>query len=595
MVGTLSVSSEAESASRCGDVPGIHPIIVRTGSSCMFSNMHRLLDRRDALALAALSAIGVGVPLWLSWTTGAIGLPSLDDWVYIRGADSLFLTGLIDMPGHTAASVGQIVMVQPFLWLSGGSSWAYTAFGLVMTFVGLVATYLLARRFVGLGSAVMVVLLVEAFPGFAREAASFMTDVPAYSMTLVCVLLGVRWLDDGRRLDLAASLGAGVLAVSIREFAIAAPAAVLIISWFQCRPPERRWLSGMAGLALAGLAADLVIASSIPGRFAPRPDLGRVLLVGPVFVALSAVLLPAIALGLPRRLSTLLQTHVIVGATIVSIALIIPWGSHAGNSWTQTGVGGDLLLSGTRADVFGAGAWTLSAQVASLAAILAAALVVRWTQTYDNRVRSTTRWSHLGTLARNRSGLPALFLLATSAELVVFAPFFIYDRYLFVMVPVAAILLLINGSGPSVIGKRHAFSHAAFVWLAVSAFIIAANSFAYDSARWRLGQAAVAMGYEAQTVDAGYAWIGSHARGAVRQDLPAPNMTWNIDRWSLLNPCAVLSNSPLSDSTLRLIRVDRSAYLQYLFFGPEEPLYLYGAVVDGCPPVPATIEPFATP
>jgi len=35
--------------------------------------------------------------------------------------------------------------------------------------------------------------------------------------------------------------------------------------------------------------------------------------------------------------------------------------------------------------------------------------------------------------------------------------------------------------------------------------------------------------------------------------------------------------------------VDRSAYLQFLFFGPAEPLYLYGALVDGCPPPPAAV------
>ena len=77
------------------------------------------------------------------------------------------------MPGHTAASIGQLVMVQPFLWLSGGNPWAFTAFGLAMGGIGLASTYLLARRFVGTGSAILVVLLVEAFPGLlAKRRAS---------------------------------------------------------------------------------------------------------------------------------------------------------------------------------------------------------------------------------------------------------------------------------------------------------------------------------------------------------------------------------------------------------------------------------------
>ena len=88
------------------------------------------VGRGDNVALAALALAGVGIPLWLAATAGAIGIPTSDDWVYIRGADSLFRAGTIDMPRHTAASIGQLLMVQPLLGLSGGDPWAYTAFGL---------------------------------------------------------------------------------------------------------------------------------------------------------------------------------------------------------------------------------------------------------------------------------------------------------------------------------------------------------------------------------------------------------------------------------------------------------------------------------
>ena len=64
--------------------------------------------------------------------------------------------------------------------------------------------------------------------------------------------------------------------------------------------------------------------------------------------------------------------------------------------------------------------------------------------------------------------------------------------------------------------------------------------------------------------------------------------TWYKDVLSAESPCAVLSNSPLDNSDLRLVGVERSAYRQYLFFGPAEPLYLYGSLADGCPqPSPA--------
>ena len=206
----------------------------------MVEGMLGRIGRRDVLAIAVLGLVALGIPLWLSAAAGAIGVPGNDAWVYMRGADSLYRTGSIDMPGHTAAAIGQIVMVQPLLWLSGGNPWAFTAFGLVMALIGVAATYLLARRFVGTGSAVMVGLLVVAFPGFARESAAFMTDVPAFTLIMLCLLLGTRWLQgDGGRATLVASLAAGVLGVSIREFAIAAPSAILVAAWARNRADER--------------------------------------------------------------------------------------------------------------------------------------------------------------------------------------------------------------------------------------------------------------------------------------------------------------------------------------------------------------------
>jgi hypothetical protein len=78
----------------------------------MVEGMLRRVGRRDMFALATLGLAGSGIPLWLSAAAGAIGIPSNDDWVYMRAAGSLFRTGSVDMPGHTAASIGQLVMDQ---------------------------------------------------------------------------------------------------------------------------------------------------------------------------------------------------------------------------------------------------------------------------------------------------------------------------------------------------------------------------------------------------------------------------------------------------------------------------------------------------
>jgi Dolichyl-phosphate-mannose-protein mannosyltransferase len=559
----------------------------------MVEGMLGRIGRRDMLALATLGLIGIGIPLWLSAAAGAIGVPGNDDWVYMRAAGSLFRTGSVDMPGHTAASIGQIVMVQPLLWLSGGSSWAFTAFGLVMALIGVASTYLLARGFVGTGSAVMVVLLVEAFPGFARETASFMTDVPAYALAVLCLLLGTRWLQgEGRRVTLVASLVAGLFGVSIREFAIAAPVAILVAAWARNRADERVWLAGVSGIFAAGVAWVLIVAASIPGRGGlVAPDLWRLILLGPAFTTVAAVLLPAVALGVGRRMATFSPEQIILGAGLVGLVFVLPYGSLVGYLWMQNGLGGNSLLSGTRASVIDAGAWAISSQLASFAAILVAALAFRWGQRNLARVNSLSTAKAVAIrIARRRDGPLFLFIVAYTAELVVFASVSgIFDRYLFLLVPATAILILRGPAQPSHFGRSRALAHGAFAWLAASAFVIATNSFAYDAARYRGGEAAVAMGYDARTVDAGYEWVGYHAAGA---EDPGPNaygLTWYESFWSSFRPCAVLSNSPLDSPAFKLIRVDRSAYLQYLFFGPAEPLFLYGALADGCPPPPAVV------
>ena len=556
-----------------------------------FEDVNTRIDRRDLAALAILCLAAVGIPLWLSAAAGAIGIPSNDDWVYMRAAGTLYRTGTLDVTGHSAAFIGQLLMVQPLLWLSGGASWAFEAFGLLMALVAVASTYLLARRFVATGSAVMVVLLVVAFPGFVRQSASFMTDGPTFAFIALCLLLGVRWLQgDGGRATLLASLVAGLVGVSIREFALAAPVAILVAAWARSRAEERTGLAWLTGLVAAGVACVLLAADSLPGHGAPvGMDLARLGLLAPTFVTFAAALLPAIALGLGRGLMRISPAHLLLGAALVLLVSVIPYGPFVGNYWMATGFVGDIpLLYGTRDPVIGAFAWAVSQQVALLAAILLAALAFRWGDGNLAGVRTLRAAGERALwIARSREGPLFLFLAGYAAELAAFALVgSLYDRYLYPLVPVAAILLLGGPAQAVRVSRSLVLACGATAWLAVSAFLIAANSFAYDAARWRAGDAAVAVGYDPVTVDAGLEWVQDHS--STSRD-PGSN-TYGVtayDDWYMTSaPCAVVSNSTLSSGTYTLIRVDRSAYRQYLFFGAEEPLYIYGAATDGCPTPP---------
>lgn len=542
------------------------------------------LGVKDAAVLSALLVAAVGLPTWLAASVGAIGIPASDDWVYVHGADSLFRSGVIDMPGRTAAAVGQLVMVQPLLWVSGGAPWAFTAYGLAMTAIAVASSFLLARRFIGTESAALVALLLTVFPGFARMSTSFMTDIPCLALIMVCLLQGDRWVSgDAGRLALLTSIAAGLAAVSIREFAIAAPGAVLAASWVRSRPSERAFQVVATITFLIGLLAVIFVAALVRGRGTTEPQLAGLLLVGPLFATSAAGLLPALALGIGRRLAGLTPLQVLLGAGIASLSLVMAWGSPNGNMWMQQGFAGDLLLSGKRPDLFATSWWGLSRQLASLSLVLLVVSVLTWAQPLGQwRVSLPTAIRYVGRVG-GRDGILALFLLAYAVEVLLFAPFSVSDRYALPFVPAAAILLLHGRPQAFRFGRSLAVAHGALVWLTISASLIAANSFAYDAARWREGEAAVALGYQPRSIDAGYEWVGFHGVAIARPGVPADNTAWSGTRWALINPCAVVSNTELHDAKLRLIHVNRSAYLLYLVVGPEQPLYLYGALTANCP------------
>ena len=543
-------------------------------------------------------------------TAGTVGIPTIDDWVYMRGADSLFRSGHVDMPGHTAAVVGQLVLVQPFLWLSHGDRWAYPAFGLVAAALGLVASYALARRFVGVGSAAIVAFSVAAMPGFARESASFMTDVPSFSLAMLSLVFGSIWIERGRPGALALCVGFGIIAASVREFAIAAPVAVLATNLLVNRA-TRPWTATAAIVLGLGLASVAFISGSVSGRGVPLTSWGseRLILLFPAFVTLAAVVLPALSIAIGRILPTLSAAGVIAGVGLVSLGFVQPWGEWTGgggNLWTPTGVMGDGLLRGIRETVIGGRAWAMSAQLAFFAAVLLATLAIQWGQRTIEAVR--TRGLERGLMSRmvqGPDGFLKVFATLYALELVAVAVVYsVWDRYLFPLVPVAGILLIRTRGTTLVPGRSLAFSHAALAWLAISAFAIAANSFAYDGARWRAGEAAVALGYDDSTIDAGYEWVGDHAIGPGRLQGVAYGQAW-FEGIMWPNPvCVVISNSPrdaanfldksavpLVDETSRIVRVNSEAYRQYLFFGPPQPLYLIGIERSACPTPPVAAPP----
>ena len=120
--------------------------------------------------------------------------------------------------------------------------------------------------------------------------------------------------------------------------------------------------------------------------------------------------------------------------------------------------------------------------------------------------------------------------------------------------------------------------------LAATSLVLLANANAFEAARWRMGELAVARGIPAGTVDAGLEWVAFHATGVAKPYAKAPAGWSRYEAWwPSFRLCAMASTSPIDRPDLTLIEADAAAYRLLLWFGPNEPLYLYRAAGAGCP------------
>ena len=192
--------------------------------------------RTDAAALVGLTVLSIGLPLLVAWAGGALGIPRNDDFSYEGILFHWSKTGTLRFDNWPAMTlVGQLAMARPLVEIVGPR---VTALQLLTTFVGAVgvcATYLLLCRVTMRRIAVAAVLTTALGPLWAPLAASFMTDLWAYSAMVLCLLVGCVGLSStgGRRMSLLTlSVAIGLIAVSIRESGIVAPVAVLgVASW----------------------------------------------------------------------------------------------------------------------------------------------------------------------------------------------------------------------------------------------------------------------------------------------------------------------------------------------------------------------------
>ncbi len=553
--------------------------------------------REDRSGIAI--ALGVVAVSWaMAAIGGAVGIPRTDDWAFGRVAFDWARTGHVRLVGWGQMSlIGLVAWAQPWIHVFGAHRWVLDLAGALLVAAGLVAAHRLARTVLRDREATIAVLCVVACPGFVRDATTFMTDGPALALSTVCLLAGVHAARAdgpvGRR-RLLVALGFGFWAFTVRELAIAAPAAVLAVELVRGRVGRATVIA--YGAALGGACAAFYLwRHGLPGQqpYWGFPPLFVVieLVVNAVF-SLALGIAPALAITAPRWWRPRARTARLVGMGVVGALALVPiwyarWSWDGGYKWLlgdyldPRGINGNKLAAGSRPIVLPhAISWPITA-LAIASAVAAGGLIAE----------------HVALRRASRAGAhhPAtrilvVHLLLAAAVLTIASArnAVLYDRYLWPLVLSGAILVL-HGQRDHEPTPASPRSLRAGRWIvvavvAVVSVVLTANSDAFDGARWRLGTRAVAQGNAAPTVDAGFEWVGAHATAAADAKSSAPPSNRYRTSWASMFPsptiCTVVSAAPLIDSRLTL--VGTSQWHPLLVLGSAR-LYTYATHEPGCP------------
>jgi hypothetical protein len=588
---------------------------------------------RDVGIVLGLIVLVVGLPVIVGTLSGAIFIPRNDDFAYRRSAMMLYETGRLELTGWAVMTlVGQLIATLPLLWLAQGGAWAFSATTAMFAVVGIVASYSLARRLLSPGRAGLAILLMVLVPGFMLYTTAYMTEVPAFAMEMSCLAIGAaalhRSAGEHRWRWLAASLVVGCYAFSIRDYAIAAPIAVLVAAAASERHGHR--LAYGIGLVAVILACATIyrFTNDLPGQGsvglkAPTPDITRRVLdaVALLCFALAPALLAGVVTWVPRWWRSGERLGVVVGAlagaataTVIYIdQLIVRFGGgpgtapdlFVGNVFASHGSLDVGLFAGSRPLLYAPPTWDLLnglGLVATLSAFafLGAALVAerRWLLRAIDILSIPTP---LGSV----EGMVAAFVVVFAVGTIVIGlTSILFDRYTWPLALPLAILLLRRPDPESAAdakkapfgaarsaGRRAGVAILTGVLVAVTAttsLALLSNAAAFDGARWRMGEEAVRLGLAADTVDAGFEWVGLHAVGLAELTASRePSMTEYAVKFPSFRQCAVASSSPLDFPGFTLVLTRPSAYRLLLIAGPEEPIYLYRVSGRGCPARPA--------
>jgi hypothetical protein len=538
-----------------------------------------------AVAVGVLAAVGFVLPVVVSRVYGSLGIVRNDDWSYLRTLFNWVDTGHLDFNNWVSMTLlSQLVIAAPIVWVFGHNITFIQIETATLGFAGLCLVlwlgFVVTRR---LWVATFVGVLVAVGPLWGALTVSFMTDVPAFAVSMLACALGVRAI---RRPPvslpyLVASMAAGLVGFTIRQYAAVPPIAIALVAgvmlWREgSRPRIRAFLIASATIVV-GAAVFWAYWRTIPHPKAFSPELPSghsvraTLYKGTGLVRLVGLLTaPALVAAGPTRIlrrawAAAHDTTVFVAlgtmALLAFTASSSPSIAFAGNYIAPDGILAQGVAIGRRPDILPAGVFNLLLVVGSFAAVLLVIAVVPLLDTLPQRWRARDFAPH-DPVAAFIGLVVAGYCIAYFAAAISNIP--LYDRYVLPAVPLVALLLLRpvagergapTGSGAHAHPGRGLAVRGAFVLIALAfvGYVYTADSAAFDGTRWKVAVDATKLGWSRHQIRGGFEWTNFYAGTRVPQKLPYCVQIVINPRQGLDDPRVIAHDyyrSPLKDPVL---------------------------------------------
>ena len=503
-----------------------------------------LSPREKIIVIGAIATLLSGLA-WVSYDLGSLSIPHNDSWAHSRIAESLAENHVIQLVGFNRSSlIGMIILAAIF----GGTPLAGSFVSLICAFASLYWVYMMTRRYASRFWSTIAVSLLACYPGFFLLSTSFMSDIPMLAGILGCLYFALKYLDNPTYLYLLASLFIGFWGITVREQAVAAVAAVVVV--LVTTPVTRKQGIWYALISLAFIVSFEFWRRSLALDDPPQVDIGvgYGIKSGLMFIILLACFMsPLIAANLIHKKYSfkVYALMAVLSMPFIFLLLRMQEGVLLGNYIATHGAyAGDIL--GNRP-----GVPALSLLFfATCGALCAGPLLILMFENLGKKFRLLILFSCFyiaGTIVQSVSGQG------------------IFDRY---MIPVVACLVPVLASN---LGSGLKFSKLISVIFIAGTFSISSLIFleasASDGSVWKTAEKFVAQGYNPKEIDAGWNWVGLHSDQAVGSRVPPENALGSFQHFSDSRQCLVLgfegANLPEHVAT----------YKTFGYFGPERNIF----------------------